>query len=237
MPSRREFLDKALWASLSTLILQSSLWSSAAKAELLGKVPKDLPPGKSVYRIKGQVWVDGQLANEDTFISANALIKTGAKSEIIFVVGEDAHILRANSELQLSGEGTLEKGLRLFTGKVLSVFGKRESGQVTINTSTATIGIRGTGAYVESYSEYSYLCTCYGVADIQAQTDPAEKETISTIHHDAPRRILATGKQKILPAPMMNHNDEELMLVEALVGRTPPFSAVKKTYSSPRRSY
>ena len=40
----------------------------------------------------------------------------------------------------------------------------------------------------------------------------------------------------IIPAPMKNHTDEELMLVETLVGRTPPFSAADG-YSAPRRGY
>lgn len=63
-------------------------------------------------------------------------------------------------------------------------------------------------------------------------------ETIRSLHHDAPRYILADGNagKLITPAPMKNHDDEELMLVEALVGRTPPFSSVMN-YRGGRRGY
>ena len=58
--------------------------------------------------------------------------------------------------------------LRLLTGSLLSVFGERGANQaLSVNTSTATIGIRGTGIYMEAEPDLTYLCTCYGtVADV-----------------------------------------------------------------------
>ena len=38
-------------------------------------------------------------------------------------------------------------------------------------------------------------------------------------------------------APFINHTDQELMLIEALVGRVPPFVFPKSDYNPPRRSY
>ena len=111
----------------------------------------------------------------------------------------------------------------LVTGKLLSVFGR---GPRRIATSTATIGIRGTGIYIEAEAERTYVCTCYGVVDLQASNMPAAKETVRTIHHDAPRYIYAHGEmpiQMIQTAPVMNHSDAELIMLEALVGREPPF--------------
>lgn len=89
---------------------------------------------------------------------------------------------------------------------------------------TATIGIRGTAAYVEDMGERSYVCTCYGVADIAAADDPAVRETVRTKHHDEPRYVYPAGAaQRIVPAPVINHSDAELVLLESLVGREPPF--------------
>ena len=50
-----------------------------------------LPPGKSIYRIEGEVLVNGQPATPDTQIAANATVETGKNSEAIYVVGETAY--------------------------------------------------------------------------------------------------------------------------------------------------
>ncbi|GAA3928762.1 hypothetical protein [Litoribacillus peritrichatus] len=205
-----------------------------------GNIPEELPPDQSIYEMSGEVYVDGQLATQSTFITAQSLVETGSNSHIIFVVGKDAHILRENSSLQLKGASkTLESGLRLISGKLLSVLGKRKSGEShQLETTTATIGIRGTGIYTESAPDVSYVCTCYGLVDIVANNDQQSTETIESKHHDAPRYILADGSEGklITAAPFKNHTDEELSLIEAITGRTPPFSS-SMGYSSPRRGY
>lgn len=204
-----------------------------------GKIPKELADGKSIYDLQGTVKVDGKKATMDTFIKANALIETGSNSFVIFAVGKDAHILRENSRMQLSGKNLVEDGLRLITGKAMSVFGKRAKGQThTIKTTTATIGIRGTGVYTESYNDRSYVCTCYGSTQIRDNQGGKSQESITSKHHDAPRFILADGPpdKLIIPAPMINHTDEELMIVEAIVGRETPFSSIQG-YSRPRKGY
>ena len=237
--SRRHFLHKALRFSLLTGFAGSGLLSSNAVAALLGKIPTDMPLGKSIYDFKGEVSVDGAAVTFDTQVKASSLIKTGKNSMVIFVVGKDAHILRANSTLQLEGDSQVETGLKLITGKALNVFGARQTQKVRLTTSTATIGIRGTGVYLESDAEKSYVCTCYGETRLQANANMSIEEQIHSYKHDAPRYILAQADngQLIVPAPMINHEDEELMLIEALVGRTAPFTSLKSGYSRPRRGY
>ena len=44
-----------------------------------------------------------------------------------------------------------------------------------------------------------------------------------TKKHDAPRYIYASGEQLIVKAPVINHTDDELFMLEALVGRMPSF--------------
>ena len=128
-------------------------------------------------------------------------------------------------------------GLRLLAGKLLSVF---PSGRpVKMTTHVASIGIRGTGVYMESDPEQTYFCTCYGVADVNATNDAQSKETVAATHHDRPLYILGNepAGKNIRNAPFVNHTDQELMLIETLVGRTPPFVFPKADYSGPRRSY
>lgn len=235
LEARRHFL-RMLMATSGVAVTGSLL---APLVHAFGKVPRQLPAGQSVYDLRGKVLVDGKVATEGTRIKTDSLIETTSNSYVIFAVGQDAHILRENSRMQLAGKDGLADVMRLFTGKVLSVFGQRTAGRkLAIHTTTATIGIRGTGVYSESHEDSSYVCTCYGLTQIASKADPSATEDVISHHHDAPRFIVNNpeGGKLILPAPMKNHTDEELMLVETLVGRTPPFS-VAQGYSAPRRGY
>lgn len=201
-------------------------------AELLGNTPQPLPPGKSIYELKGAVSINGVAANQDFQIKDGDVLMTGTNSRIIFVVGHNAYILRENSHVEISGDGILTQGLRLLTGALLSVFGK---GRHHITLPTATIGIRGTGVYVEASAEQAYICTCYGITEITASQDSSQSEQVVSKHHDAPRYVFAGSGQLIQAAPFKNHTDMELMLIEALVGRTTPFAMFDETYGNPRR--
>ena len=195
----------------------------ARSARALGSIPPKLPPGRSIYKLSGEVLVDGLRASLNTPVTASSHIRTGDASRIIFVVGADAFLLRSNSELQLQGEGSLIRGLRMLTGRLLSVFGKTNS-QRNIRTATATIGIRGTGIYIESEAQRSYVCTCYGHTQIQALADPTQQKDVRTRYHDQPWYILAGDSGALFQsAPVIDHTDAELELIEELVGRKPPF--------------
>jgi hypothetical protein len=159
-------------------------------------------------------------------------VSTGPDSLAIFVVARDAYLLRSESQLEIAGDSTVIKTLHLLGGKMLSVFGK---GEKRVILPTATIGIRGTAIYAEADAVRSYLCTCYGTADIQASTNSAVQETVVTKKHDAPRYIYASGENLIMHAPMINHTDDELFMLEALVGRMPAFFS--PSYSKDTNSY
>lgn len=234
---RREFLVRALSVGL---FAGSNLASLFQASYALGDIPRELPGGRSIFQIEGQVQIDGALADINTPIGPNSRIITGSNSRVIFVVASDAFILRSNSELEMgSSDNLLIEGMRMVSGKILSVFGKREKPH-TITTSTATIGIRGTGIYVESDPERSYVCTCYGHTRIGANADPNISEDVIAQHHDRPLYVLAegSGDRLIVPAPFVNHTDAELALIEELVGREPPFAYSGAGYEVPRkRSY
>ena len=218
---RREFLVNALGLGFFAGANLAGLFQPSFA---LGGLPSRLAEGKSIYRLKGEVTIDGKKASLDTRISSNSYIKTGSGSRIIFVVGTDAFILRSNSELQMTGSGLLIRSMRIITGKLLSVFGKRQT-TLSMTTITATIGIRGTGIYIESDPDQSYICTCYGQTRIIANADPDIVQDIQTKHHDFPVYVLPAtgGSQLIRSAPVINHSDSELAMIEALVGRKTPF--------------
>lgn len=238
---RREFLVRALTAGLYIAGGTMGLLKPAA-ASIWGNRPHRMPPNRSIYDMRGEVWVNGNPADYTTAIKVNDLVKTGASGKVIFVVGKDAFILRNNSQLQLRGEGFLINSMRLLTGKLLSVFGKRTANEQKhlLHTTTATIGIRGTGVYVESEPDQSYLCNCYGTLDVAATgDDPNNKIQLVSSYHASPKYILAqsSASTRIVSAPLINHTDLELMLVEELVGRKPPFQIDGTQYQAPRRNY
>ena len=234
---RRRTLIRMLAAGFFTGV---SAEAGDAFAQILGNPPSKLPPGRSIYRVSGDVQVDGKPATVDTKVAGGTTIKTGANSEVVYAVGQSAYIARANTEIVIQSPGSdsaIVSGLRLLAGKLLSVFPTGRP--VQLQTRVASIGIRGTGVYMESDPEQTYFCTCYGVADISALNDPESKETVAASHHDRPLYIL--GKEQkgrnIRNAPFINHTDQELMLIETLVGREPPFVFPKSDYTGPRRNY
>ncbi len=197
--------------------LAAGAWPVLAR-ELLAAGP-DLPP-QGLRRAEGPVRVNGLPAGPGDAVLPGDTLETGPGGLAVFVVGRDAFLLRGESRLETAGGAGLEL-LRLLTGKVLSVLG---GGRRRIETRTATIGVRGTGLYVEAEAGRTYVCTCYGTVDLQAGADPAARETVTTRHHDAPRYIHAAGAPRLIEkAPVINHSDEELILLESLVGREPPF--------------
>jgi hypothetical protein len=210
-------LDRRQWLRMAaaTLAVQMA-WLRGALAA--GSVEK------GVHRVRGDVRVNGAPAAEGMDVKAGDVVSTGAGSEVVFVTGKDAFLIRANSRVEAQGAlGALVlSGLRVVTGAVLSVFSRGEPR--TLRTPTATIGIRGTAVYLEAEESRTYVCTCYGEADIESATDPAARETVRTTHHEQPRYVMGMGApQMIMGAPVENHTDAELTMLEALVGRRPPF--------------
>ena len=178
-----------------------------------------------IARVRGDARVNGMPARVGMEVKPGDVITTGRDAELVVVVGSDAFLVRAQSRVELAGDAArlLVTGLRLVTGALLSVF---EPGRPRrIRTATATIGIRGTGIYVEVERMRTYACTCYGEAELVPVDEPKEAETVRTTHHDQPRYIYPKGMPRMIEeAPVINHTDAELILLESLVGRKVPFN-------------
>lgn len=191
-----------------------------------------LPANRSIYQLLGDVSINGVSATSETTINPGDQVITGERSYVIFVVGQESYILRSNSDMTVGGS---RRGVELSRGKMLSVFAPGNPTNIT--TPTAVVSIRGTGVYVESESERSYVCTCYGTTSLSAPGNAAVSETIRSTHHSAPRYITNEGSsQSIQAAPFKNHDDEELLLIETLVGRSTPF-IVPGGVNRSRRNY
>jgi len=215
MTTRRRWLA---WSGIALVLPATARLGALREALAAGKIEK------GVYRVRGDARVNGAPAREGMDVKAGDVLTTGAAGEIVFVIGKDAMLVRGNARVEVSGRvgALVASGLRIVTGAVLSVYSPGARRALTVRT--ATIGIRGTAVYAEDMGDRAYVCTCYGTADIAVRDDPAVRETVKTEHHDQPRYVLGAGAStRIVKAPVINHSDAELILLESLVGREPPF--------------
>ena len=212
--TRRAWLARTTAGAAALALAMANL----RRALALGVVP----PG--VARVHGDARINGKPAQRGMEVRPGDLITTGPDAELVFVVGRDAYLARGNTRVELSGDAArlVLQGLRLVTGALLSVFEPQREKRIL--TPTAMIGIRGTGAYVEIEGSRTYVCTCYGEAELVPVDDPRAAETVRTNHHDQPRYIYPKGMPRMIErAPVINHTDAELMMLEGLVGRSVPF--------------
>ncbi len=187
--------------------------------QALAADPKSLRQGFN--RINGEVSVNGQPAVEGTPIKRGDVVSTGAGAHAVYVLGDNAFLQRANSQVDF-GAGSVATFLRVVTGGLLSVFGK---GGRQLATPTATIGIRGTGCYIETDARKSYFCLCFGAVNLR----PLDGQPVSyaTKHHEKPVWI---ENGVTMSAMVVNHTDAEIIMLEALVGRGSPFPARRSRY-------
>jgi len=178
------------------------------------------PPPPGLHEFSGQVSVNGQPAKHGMALGAGDRIVTGAGAKAIYIVGSDAYLQRSESSVEIGRDNAGRRVLRILQGKLMGVFGK---GEKTLETPVATIGIRGTACYIEATPKRVYFCLCYGKADIRAAGQTEIHTTLETHYHDHPIYLNGSGGSMIEPARVINHSDAELMLLESLVGRLPPF--------------
>jgi hypothetical protein len=179
----------------------------------------DLGGKQGVVQLEGTASVNGQPARVGTVVEVGNRIATGPSSHAVVVLGKDAFLIRENTRIETRGASGALTELLIGTGKILSVFAKKP---LSIRAANATIGIRGTGCYIEVDPADVYFCLCYGEAVVQGP-GMADK-LVKTTHHEMPLLISEDGAaMKADKAGFRNHTDVELIMLESLVGREPPF--------------
>jgi len=173
----------------------------------------------AIHELSGDVTLNGFAATRRSALQAGLTIATGADGHARFTVGNDAFFLRPNSRMRLDAARPAEAFidfLRLLTGALGATFerGMRRA----ILTPTSTIGIRGTGVYIEAAPDWTYACTCFGTTEVSSPMN--ENFLVSARHHEA--RLIRPGVP-IVRAAMERHTDEEMVALAALVGRANPF--------------
>lgn len=217
--TRRDLIRALLLAGGMT----SGLWNVVRSADAMSRRP--VSPG--VQEFEGDFRLNNQPARRGQIVHPGDIAITGPAGSALIIIGQHAFMLRENTTIEFfpvyfEDDGKVSGVLKLATGAVLSVFGK--TAKTTIETPVATIGIRGTGCYVDSRPERTYACVCYGRADLTSAPTGRLLETVTTTRHDQPRFIYPPGAPTLIsPAPVIDHGDAELRVLEAVVGRAPPF--------------
>ena len=203
--SRRQFLISSAALPLAALMPIPALAASSVIHDLQGTVTANKKP----------LTRDSVIKNGDEIIVS----KDG---KLVFSIGQDAFLVRGGSTLQVYShqDDTLISALRLVGGSVLGVFGKRKN-TTRIFTNTATIGIRGTAVYVAVTPQQLYTCTCYGHTDLIVGLD--QEEVIATHHNAHLVTSDKNGHARMKAFEVLDHDDDELRMLEALVGRKPLF--------------
>lgn len=192
---------------------------AALPAVALGQVVSE------VHELRGTVRVNGALVTRRTRFKPGDHIVCGNDGYLVFIHGDDAYMLRSRSELVIGPRADDPQRMGLFnlvTGALGAVF-RRKSGFRQVRTQLATIGIRGTGFYVETRGDGTYFCTCWGAVEIQANDSPSEREQIESRNH-TPRLIRANAIDgtRLKPAAFETHTNEEMDILEKCVGRRSP---------------
>jgi hypothetical protein len=206
--SRRRFMQAALAVPV-LLTLSGRAFASA-----------------NIHQLRGEVFINNRPASLGSRISAGNKIVVSHDGELVFSIGGDAFLLRGGTALELVGSSVIS-GLRLLTGSLLGAFDKRKK-PAHIVTSVATIGIRGTAVYVSAEPHRLYTCTCYGETDLRIGR---HRQQINANYHTAHEIVKdPTGKASDKMAGMalnsmdvIDHTDDELRMLESLVGRVPAF--------------
>jgi hypothetical protein len=173
---RRRLLIQMLAAGFFT----GTAASREALAQICGSPPSKLPEGKSIYRISGDVTVDGKKADLGTKVVGGSTIQTGRDSELVYAVGESAYIARPNTQIVVetsTQEAGVVTGIKLLAGKAAVGVPEPPPGAAA-DQDRVDRHPRNRRVPRDRTPEQTYFCTCYGVADVASQDDrPARRRS------------------------------------------------------------
>ncbi len=207
--------DELLWFQRRSFLQAAAAWTA------LGGSDMALAQARSnIVELLGDATVNGARLRPEQAIQTGDQIATGPNSNLVFVIGTSAFHVRQNSRMTVERGSALSVvgALRLFTGAVISVWGRGNRRQII--TPTLTAGIRGTGVYTElpeGQNGRSYFCNCYGTVDLAAGSDTTVSQ--STYHQAFWGEVEPKKGAWLTPALAINHSDDELEFLARLVNQ------------------
>ena len=161
---------------------------------------------------KGDVLVNGTPLNKATVIKQGDVIETKENASIRFNIAKDAFYAKPNAKFKLDSLGK-KRLLNVINGGVMAVFGGGDHG---VSTPNMTAGIRGTGIFALVKDGKTYFCTCHGETAVESH---GKTKILKASHH---KMVWVTPTQIKETMDMAEHQDSEIVALEAMVGRTLP---------------
>ena len=207
--------QEVLWTRRRSFLQAAAAWTA-----LGGFAAAQAQQRSNIVELRGDALLNGRPLRQQQTIQTGDRIETGPGGHLIFVVGNSAYHLRQNTSIQVERGDTLNtvSVLRMLTGAVVSVWGRASHRQIV--TPTLTAGIRGTGVYTEVRPEEnlrSYFCNCYGTVQLAAGRDSTLSR--AEYHQSFWAEPEPRDGRRLTPARAINHTDEELEFLAALVGQ------------------
>jgi hypothetical protein len=206
---------EVLWTRRRSFLQAAAAWTTMG-----GFAAAQAQQRSNVVELRGDALLNGQPMRQGQYIQTGDQVETGPGGHLIFVVGNSAYHLRQNTRISVERGDTLNTVslLRMLTGAVVSVWGRGSHRQIV--TPTLTAGIRGTGVYTEVRPEEdfrSYFCNCYGTIEVSAGGDSTLSR--AEYHQSFWGEVEPKNGRRLTPAKAINHSDEELEFLAALVGQ------------------
>ena len=207
--------DEVLWTRRRGFLQAAAAWTA-----LGGWAGAQAQQRSNVVELRGEALVNGTPLRPGQSVQTGDFIETGPGSTLVFSIGNTAFHVRQNSRMLVERGNTLStvSVLRLLTGAVVSVWGRGDDRRIV--TPTLTAGIRGTGLYTEvreAEDLRSYFCNCYGTIDLFAGRERMESQAV--YHQAFWAEPVPRGGRLLTPAGAINHTDEEVERLAALVGQ------------------
>lgn len=212
-PSRPE--QQTPWFRRRDTLKAAAAWLA------MGGLPAAMAEQRSnLVQLIGDVQLNGQRLLPDQTVQTGDQLQTGPASSVIFVIGDSAFHVRANSRLSLErGQSlTTVSQLRLHAGAVASVWAASGDHQIFAPGLTATF--QNAGVYAQASDppgRASYLCNCYGTLALSSGKD---KTVCTSTYHQAFWAAADSSEgDALMPADSINHTDEELEFLARLISQ------------------
>lgn len=206
-----------LWFQRRDTLKAAAAWLAT------GGLPAAMAQQRSnIVQLYGDALLNGERLSPSHTIQTGDQIQTGPGGGLVFALGNASFKVRQNTLMTVERGSSLSAVslLRILTGGVASVWGR--GGSRTIITPTLTAGIRGTGVYTEvlpQQDQRTYFCNCYGTVDVEAGGSKALSQSDYHQSFWADAQPRGGAGSKLTEATVLNHTDEELELLAALIGQ------------------
>lgn len=204
-----------LWYQRRSFLAAAAAWTASG-----GFVAAQAQSRSNIVELQGDALLNGQRLRPEQSIQTGDELQTGPGADLVFVIGSSSFRVRPGTRMVVERGATLSTVslLRLVQGAVASVWNRGGTRQIV--TPTLTAGIRGTGVYTEvpaAQGGRSYLCNCYGTIDLEASGDHTLSQ--AEYHQAFWAELQPRGGRYLVPAPAINHGDEEMEMLARLLGQ------------------